>query len=209
MLGLAASARAGARFSQPQRGEVLAAGDSVEVRWTAPLQEPPGTTETELVLSLDGGVTFPIRVTPEMTPNARGFRWQVPALETAHARLALRVGAGEDSTSERLEAVSEEFSIVAAEDEPAEDLVRGPREWWTRQALDGAGTEDLPDEAMADASERLVAPGSAPDIHEPPGSGLTVPAPSSVPLPDATAATRARAPRRTPSPSARELPLRL
>ena len=74
-------------FASPSRGEILAPGSILEVRWTAacdgateredgrdrvererePMRE---VDEAELVLSLDGGLTFPIRVSTELSPCA-------------------------------------------------------------------------------------------------------------------------------------------
>jgi len=176
-LGLATVARGEGAFVGPGSGATLTADSTVEVVWSRPCAEPDGASETELVLSLDGGLTFPVRISPEMGACAKSFRWQVPALETAHARLALRTGTGEESESERLELVSDEFSIVVGEADDAEDLIQGAREWWTPQAVSGAGAEDLPSESMAGGTtERLVAPDFWTDISDPNPQGAAVPA---------------------------------
>ena len=175
-LGLATVARGEGSFVGPDRGATLAADSTVEVVWSAPCAGPDGASETELVLSLDGGLTFPVRISSEMGACAKSFRWQVPALETAHARLALRAGAGEGSESERLELVSEEFAIVVGEADDAEVLIQGARELWTAQAVSGAGDEELPSESMAGgASERLVAPDFWTEISNPDPQGTSVP----------------------------------
>ena len=174
--GLAVVARGEGAFVGPARGATLAADSTVEVVWSAPCAGRDGASETELVLSLDGGLTFPVRISSEMGACAKSFRWQVPALETAHARLALRAGSGEGSESERLELVSEEFAIVVGEADDAEDLIQGAREWWTPQAVSGAGAEELPSESMAgSARERLVAPDFSTDISDPNPQGAAAP----------------------------------
>lgn len=156
-------------------GASLVAGSTVEVSWAVPCPDLAGSRETELILSLNGGVTFPIRVTPEMAACATSFRWQVPALRTAHARLALRAGTGEGSESERLDFISEEFAILAGEAPDSEDLVRVSGEWWTRQALKAAGAEDLPLKSMTGAEQHLVVPDFCPDISEPNPRGAAAP----------------------------------
>ncbi len=147
-----------------------------EVVWSAPCANRAGTSETELVLSLDGGLTFPVRVSSEMGACAKSFRWQIPALETAHARLALRAGEGEGSDTERLELVSDEFAIVVGEAGDTEVLIQGARELWTAQAVSGAGDEELPSESMAGgAPERLVAHVAWTEISDPGPQGATAP----------------------------------
>ncbi len=173
-------------------------------------RSPTGPVETELVLSLDGGLTFPVRISPEMGACAKSFRWQVPALETAHARLALRTGAGEGSESERLEIVSEEFAIVVGEADDAEELIQGAREWWTPQAVSGAGAEDLPSESMAGGTtERLVAPEFWTDISDPNPQGAAAPAASASKLAKSTPLSVSNLSRPFAGRGARPTPLRL
>lgn len=172
--GIAACALADGRFFAPSQGETLLAGSTLEVRWTAP---PPGveaSNETELVLSLDGGLTFPIRVTAEMAVGTTSFRLRVPSLPTSHARLALRAGSGEGSETERIVFVSREFTISADPEAAPEDLVRGATEWWTRQAFTVSHADDLLPQSMTGAAERLVAPDFSPDISEPSPIGVHV-----------------------------------
>ncbi len=184
-------------------------GATVDVRWSAVCRGAEGESESELVLSLDGGVTFPIRLTPEMSPCATGFQWRVPALRTAHGRLALRRGSGEESEDERLDLVSEEFAIVAPDAEPPEDLTRGPREWWTRQALDGDGAQQLPAASMAGDAEELVAPGATVEATEPPAPVLTSPAAAAAALSEGAREGRPPSTHSIASKSVAPLPLRL
>lgn len=163
VLGLSAAALAEDRFQVPARGEVIASGGSVDVRWTG----PSDAFEQELVLSLDGGLTFPVRISAEMSPRRTAFRWTVPNLPTSHARLALRTGSGEGSEEETLELISEEFAIASVDADAPVELTRGTNEWWTRQALFGVLAEDLLAEAMGKAPERLVAAESCFEINEP------------------------------------------
>lgn len=176
LLGLAAAAAADERFEVPAPGSVVVSGAAVEVRWS-PSSDRRQAREQELVLSLDGGLTFPIRVSPEMPARSTGFRWIVPGLSSVHARLAVRSGSGEGNEDETLEGISGEFTIVSAAAGSGE-LVRGATEWWTRQALLGVSAEDLLAEAMRGPAEQLVVPGFVLDISEPnppaaPGQGLS------------------------------------
>jgi hypothetical protein len=206
LAGLSGAARAApGGFVSPGRGQALAGGDSVEVRWAAPCG---AASEAELVLSLDGGRTFPIRITPEISSCAGGFRWRVPDLESSRVRLALRTGSGEESDDERLTLVSEEFSIAANGGGDGE-LLAGAREVWTRQALDGEGTEGLPAESLGGSTEDLVAPVRSCDAHEPPPSGVVVGADGG-PRPERPASLASRGvPSPAGRPSALPRPLRL
>ena len=102
------------------------------------------TEEMEILLSLDGGKTFPLRVTREMPEGAREVRWRVPNLPTTHARLALR--ARERDDAEVVRAVSEEFTILPADAEPLETIRRFQGEWRAGEALD-----EIPAPAPLDA----------------------------------------------------------
>lgn len=170
LLGLSAAASGASAFSAPRARQVLVAGARVDVRWEAPCGEP-GRTESEVLLSLDGGATFPIRLTPELPACAGGFRWEIPATPSAHARLALRTGLGDEEGDEALELVSDEFTIAVVGRAPEEDpLVSGPRERWTRQALSGEIGAPLPAPSM-EARERLVKCALETDLEPPPTPG--------------------------------------
>jgi hypothetical protein len=106
-----------------------------------------GVEERELVLSLDGGKTFPVRLTGEIGPGDRAASWRVPALPTEHAVLALREGG--DGIEEEIVAVSAEFVIVPGPGVPAEELRLRDGEWKTREA--DAGCPGLPPPAFGTA----------------------------------------------------------
>jgi len=136
-----------ARAAEPARlaadvrpGEALQAGQTTTLRFAAGEE----TEEMEVLLSLDGGRTFQLRITREMSEGTHQLRWRVPNLPTAHARLALRARDAEDR--EVIRAVSEEFAILPADAEPLE-TVRGFRgEWRAGEALD-----EIPAAAPLDA----------------------------------------------------------
>jgi len=87
----------------------------------------------EVLLSLDGGRTFPLRVTREMSEGRHQLKWKVPNLPTTAARLALRVGTEDEG--EVIRDVSAEFTILPAEDEPLEDVRPFRGEWRAGEAL--------------------------------------------------------------------------
>ena len=80
------------------------------------------------MLSLDGGRTYPVRVSPELEAREGGYRWRVPDLPAARARLMLRLG-GE--AGERAGALSREFRIVHAEGVPRPELGFHEGQLWT------------------------------------------------------------------------------
>jgi hypothetical protein len=104
------------------------AGQVVEIRWD-PL--PPGVPEMELLLSVDGGRHYPIRITAEMSGLETRYRWKVPNLTVREARIRLRAEFG---TIETESEPGREFSIVGDPDQPAELEQVAEGDWW--QGLD-------------------------------------------------------------------------
>ena len=79
----------------PTAGQVLYAGQKVRVQWEDSIPNQvtyPAWCEIELWLSLDGGRTFTMRITPSMDPNTRFFYWIVPNTPTNSALLDIRFG---------------------------------------------------------------------------------------------------------------------
>lgn len=64
----------------------IASGESVVVRWSA----IDDVEEMELMLSVDGGRSFPLRVSPELEGRDRRYVWRVPHVGARDARLRLR-----------------------------------------------------------------------------------------------------------------------
>jgi len=142
----AAVAASGERFSPPSRGAVLVSETTVPVAWSSPCR--PDANEAELILSLDDGVTFGIRVSGPLAPCATNFRWRVPGLSSASARLAVRKGRKGRPESERIVLVSERFTIISTETSPSSLLTRGAIEWWTDQALFDVSAQDWLEQTM-------------------------------------------------------------
>jgi len=98
------------RLVSPQNGATLTAGSTVELEW-APLAGLAGAEEWEAFLSLDGGETYPVRITPHLDLDLRRVQWRVPAVSTRSARLLLRFG---DEHEERELELPHRFAIVPA-----------------------------------------------------------------------------------------------
>lgn len=105
------SAPAAVRLLEPADGTVLAGGSTATLAW-----EPgPGMTldrveEWEAFLSLDGGSSWPIRITPHLDIALRRVTFPVPAVPSADVRLLLRIG---DETEEVPFTVPGAFEIDA------------------------------------------------------------------------------------------------
>lgn len=92
-LSSAASGTYSARLISPTAGQVLYPGQKIRVEWKSVL--PPINLEgceAEVWLSLDGGSTFPMCITPIMDPKAQYFYWTVPNFPTKTAVLDIRFG---------------------------------------------------------------------------------------------------------------------
>jgi hypothetical protein len=95
-------------------GNVVFAGDLVELTFVFPAGVRPD--EWEAFLSLDGGESYPVRLTEERTPESTRLTARIPNLPTKAARILVRAG-GEDEEGDRFEmdlAVSDCFQIAAS-----------------------------------------------------------------------------------------------
>ncbi len=161
----AAFARAGDAFPAPAPGESLSPGAIVELRWS-PIGRGAGALEVdeaEIVLSLDGGTTFPIRVSPELRPGASRYLWKVPSLPTAHARLALRSGVDGQKPTETLALVGAEFRILREPDGRVEALRRHAGEWWTTPEPASMTAEDLLERRLSSPRDAIRLPPGRPE----------------------------------------------
>jgi hypothetical protein len=93
LLASAAASGASASGAPPVLGaaKVLRPGD---VRELLIADAPTRAEEWEAFLSVDGGRSFPFRITPHLPIAERSFSWTVPLLPTASARIRLRSGVG-------------------------------------------------------------------------------------------------------------------
>ncbi len=79
----------------PKAGQILYPGQKIRVEWQRSMSNRtkwPSYCEIELWLSLDGGSTFTIPITPSMDPNGTFFYWTVPNTSTNSAVLDIRFG---------------------------------------------------------------------------------------------------------------------
>jgi hypothetical protein len=133
--------------------------------------------EAELVLSLDGGRTFALRVSPEFdsSGNVSGLVFTVPNLLSPRAVLGLR--AGRNGEGECLVAVSEHFVVVASPSAPLEPLrtVRG--ELATREASEGRREEE-PGPGFGPVGSSLTAAPDEFDLEDGGEDAILVPSPS-------------------------------
>lgn len=92
--GFAREAGAPVRLVAPRAGATLAAGSMAELEWApaGPFAGLSQVEEWEAFLSVDGGATYPVRITPHLDQDLRRIRFQVPPVPTADARILLRFG---------------------------------------------------------------------------------------------------------------------
>jgi hypothetical protein len=145
-----AAASAGTRLLAPRAGAELAAGSLAEVAWEG--SPPAGAEEWEAFLSLDGGRTYPLRITPHLDLGIRRFTVRVPPFPTRDARVLLRFG---DERREVEIETAQRFAIVAAAAALPPDLgtalSRGEKARsrdsgvvvWVEGARDGSGVREV------------------------------------------------------------------
>lgn len=78
----------------PSPGQVVYPGQTIRVEWSSQLPRVDmfESCESEVRLSIDGGRTFPFRISPYLIPKARNFYWTVPNMPTSAAVLDIRFG---------------------------------------------------------------------------------------------------------------------
>jgi len=198
----------GVEFVRPAAGTTLAAGDEIEVRWSG---APGEAAEMELLLSLDGGQSFPVRLTRDLPGDATTYLWRVPGLPAEAAQLALRVNAG---GREIVVGRSAPFGIAAA-GEPAAfsgslRSIRGELWWLERAEAGGEGDDPVPAGLDPPVETRFLPAADEPmlaDLQSPGGAPRPAVSPALGPLlvPASSGLDSTRTPRRTP----RIAPLRI
>ena len=94
---LVSTASAGGTYSatliSPRVGQVLYPRQHIRVEWTSVLPNINlGACEMEVWLSVDGGRTFPMWISPWLNAKAQSFDWTVPNMLTNAAVLDIRFG---------------------------------------------------------------------------------------------------------------------
>lgn len=105
------------RLTSPANGTVLSAGALVELAWEPgkDLAQFSEAREWEAFLSLNGGKTFPLRITPHLDLDQRRILFRVPQVAADDVRILLRVG---DEKEERSQHVPSSWSIAATSSYP-------------------------------------------------------------------------------------------
>jgi hypothetical protein len=112
-----------------------APGEIVTVAW--PVLADENFDEMELVLSLDGGRTWPVRITGDLSARETCTSFRVPSLPADEAVVALRAGREGEWESEEILAESAPFLIRVPALAAGEDLRRIHGEWRTVEAANG------------------------------------------------------------------------
>jgi hypothetical protein len=94
--GEAVAARPVVRVVAPAAGSELVAGELATLEWEAEGHGVGHATEWEAFLSLDGGRSWPLRLTPHLEIGLRRFSFRVPVFPSLDARLLLRFGDEQD-----------------------------------------------------------------------------------------------------------------
>jgi hypothetical protein len=81
-------------LTAPLERSALVGGATAEIAWrpAAGADAFEGATEWEAFLSVDGGRTYPVRLTPHLDLGRRRFVFRVPDLPSEEVRLLLRIG---------------------------------------------------------------------------------------------------------------------
>ncbi|MBI5710425.1 MAG: hypothetical protein HZC42_09010 [Candidatus Eisenbacteria bacterium] len=140
-------------------GAELRAGQLVELRWSA---LPRDAEEMEILLSVDGGRHFAVRISPELDPREGRFLWRVPNLPAASARLVIRIGRGPAEVATEPTAP---FRILGDATAPRDldQVHEGP--WWSGA---GAGGRDAAPDELSAAGASLTGGGRAAEPLEAP-----------------------------------------
>lgn len=142
-LAVGADAAAAARIVNPAGGEHLVPGQLVEVRWD---ELPDGVHEMELLLELDGGSPYEVRLTPQLIGSSRSLAWEVPNLPAKGARLRLRWNRDGVEIEGEPSAL---FTIVPQPGSPIDSTHLDGGEWWI-------GTGSVSDVSSSAVHGRLV-----------------------------------------------------
>ena len=131
-------------------------GDVVGVRWRDPGDQ---VEELEILVSLDDGRSFGMRVSPDLDGDERRFAWRVPNLASRDARLRIRVRVRGHELDGPIGA---RFAIESDRTRPRQRWPFLDRGWWDE------GTR-LPEERLA-ADPRgavLTSTSTLPLLHPP------------------------------------------
>jgi len=93
LVSTAAGGTYSAKLISPRVGQVLYPGQHIRVEWKSALPNINlGACEMEVWLSVDGGRTFTMWISPWLGPKAQYFDWTVPNMPTNAAVMDIRFG---------------------------------------------------------------------------------------------------------------------
>ena len=192
---LAPRARAAGSFAADLPARVCA-GQEIARRWS---DLPPAVDEVEILLSLDGGRSYAMRVSPELDQRSGVYRWRVPDVEAEHVVLRLRMGTRE---AELPGPMSRAFRI---------DGARRIEAWYALPAVGRvAGYSELPsfgDVAMSGARASSLHPPASQIRAREPGLSPAPPDPITLDAPRAGAGAALTPCERVTAPPVRLTPL--
>ena len=138
LLVAAAPALAEPRLSVARsRAGAVRGNETLVVRWQG---LPAEVEEVELLLSVDGGRHYALRLTESVSPDSGSYEWVVPNVATPQARLAIRAGI---EGREEILVTSDRFAIESADSAPAGVSLRVHRgELWAVAADRVAPSDD-------------------------------------------------------------------
>ena len=129
---------------EPAAGIDLAAGSTTSIAWEA-FGTPANVEEWEAFLSVDGGRTYPLRVTPHLDATIHRFQWNVPNLPGAQVAVLLRFGDERDErrfifpARMRIHGVASTLAPIQADERGHDvDLAEEGATAWVEGTRDGA-----------------------------------------------------------------------
>jgi hypothetical protein len=112
---VAAVAQPQVQLVSPALVHPLRAGEAVELRWRAENADLASFHEWEAFFSVDGGLTYPYRLTPHLDIAVRRIAIEIPRVLSREARLLLRFGNGSSQRAGSREVeveIAQPFEIV-------------------------------------------------------------------------------------------------
>jgi hypothetical protein len=117
---VAATAAPAIELVEPQPGTPLVGGTRMSLAWQSRGSSVPPGDEWEAFLSLDGGSSYTIRITPHLDRDRRTASWTVPEVPSQNVRFLFRFGDEQRETAVELPAT---YTIVAS-NSPASAIAR-------------------------------------------------------------------------------------
>jgi hypothetical protein len=113
----------GGHLLNPDGGQFWAGGDTQTINWTV---SPKSFYYTTLLLSTDGGSTYPEVIAPSIVPSETAYAWLVPRYNYATCRVKMQ--AYDSSASLVFEAASVSNFTIDSQDPAAPSLIYPPQQ---------------------------------------------------------------------------------